>query len=912
MTNPAPSPGKPNLRLVSALCVLAGLAGVTSLVLTLAAATRPWSDLPVALLLAGAVAVLQIVPVRLSHEGEGENLHLEEAFLVAMVVYLTPTEVVAGLGAAVALGQVWHRRGWLKALFNTGQLMTAAAAGTAVAHLLGVGSAGPTNHAIMAASAGVFTYSVLSVLAVALVMKVVQRTPYLSSLIEGVGIRATTWISSLAGGVLISTAVEHRSWMLPVAILPIAMLQVSCRRSFRQYRQRRQMEKLYRATAAIRDTTDSSLVREQLVRATYTLLDAGSVKLVPTGTRPSRGSLHVSLDEHSSLEVGDRVGGGDWDGDDEFLLRAVASVASNALSNATLFEQVRTITASLGEGVLALDGEGRIEFVNPAVEATLGWSEEDILGLTPHEAFHAHEARVRSATDCRLVLPLSAGITVKDDDGMFTCKDGSVLPVAYTTSPVVRDDQVVGAVVAFRDITERKSFEQQLRHQAFHDALTGLPNRALFLDRLGHAQARMARSGALYALLFIDLDRFKVVNDSLGHHVGDELLLHVSTRLAECLRPGDTLARFGGDEFVALIEDLDSGDDALGIAQRLLDAIRDPFQVAGRDLAISCSIGVVIGDRFPNDPDECLREGDVAMYRAKARGKACFEVSRPDSDPAHLRRLDLEIELRGALERQELELKYQPVMSVEDGRIVGLEALLRWTHPTWGAVSPAEFIPLAEESGLILNLGNWVLEEACRQIKAWEESCPEAGPLTMSVNLSPRQFRQPDLADQVRAAVERFGLRPKQLCMEVTEGVMVDDVESATVTLAKLQALGVSVSIDDFGTGYSSLSYLQRFPIDFVKIDRSFILGLAAENTIDTEIVRSVIRLAAAIGIQAVAEGVETESQLHQLRQLDCPLAQGFHLARPQSPAEVEGMLRRSGDGQAGHGMTTLLPSGLK
>ncbi len=912
MTTPVPDPGKPNLRLVTALCLLAGVAGAAALIGSLAGAARPWSNLPIALLLAGAVAVLQVMPVRLSHEGEGENLHLEEAFLVAMVVYLSPTEVVAGLGAAVAIGQIWHRRGWRKAIFNSGQLMASAAAGTAVAHLIGVGQGQPTDHAILAGVAGVFTYSVLSMLAVALIMSAVQRTPLRSSLIEGLGIRATTWVSSLAGGVLITTAIEQRSWMLPVALLPIAMLQVSYRRSFRQYRQRRQMEKLYRATAAIRDNTDSRLVREQLVRATYTLLDAGSVKLVPAGSRQTRGTLHVTLDDDSALEVGDRVGGGEWDRDDEFLLRAVASVASNALSNATLFEQVRTITASLGEGVLALDREGRIEFVNPAVEAKLGWTEADILGLTPHQAFHAHEAGVRSANECRLVLPLSAGMTVKDDDGMFTCKDGSVLPVAYTTSPVVRDGEVVGAVVAFRDITERKSFEQQLRHQAFHDALTGLPNRALFLDRLGHAQARMTRSGALYSLLFIDLDRFKVVNDSLGHHVGDELLLHVSSRLAQCLRAGDTLARFGGDEFVALIEDLGSEDEALTIAQRLLDTIRHPFHVAGRDLTISCSIGVVIGDRFPNDPDECLREGDVAMYRAKARGKACFEVSRPDSDPAHLRRLDLEIELRGALERNELELKYQPVMSVEEGRIVGLEALLRWNHPTWGAISPAEFIPLAEESGLILDLGGWVLEEACRQVKAWEESCPEAGPLTVSVNLSPRQFRQPDLADQVRDAVERFGLRPKQLCMEVTEGVMVDDVESATVTLAKLQALGVSVSIDDFGTGYSSLSYLQRFPIDYVKIDRSFILGLAAENTVDTEIVRSVIRLAAAIGIQAVAEGVETESQLLQLRELDCPLAQGFYLARPQSPADVEALLRQTGDGQATHDPTTLLAQPVK
>jgi diguanylate cyclase (GGDEF)-like protein/PAS domain S-box-containing protein len=869
------------------MCVVAALAGVGAFAVSLLVTPEPWRHLTVTLLLGAGATVLQVIPVRLSHEGQSENLHLEEAFLVAMAVYLTTPEVLTALVVAVVTGHLWHRRGWMKTAFNTGQLLAAAAVGTALSHHLGARGM-LTDRALLAAVIGVLAYSVLSMLAVARIISTVQGTSFRDAVFDGQEIRLAVWVSSLAIGVMIAVAMEHRPWLVPVTMFPVAMLQITYCRSFRQYSERRQIEKLYNATAAIRSTIDSNRVREQLVRAARTLLDAGRVRLVPTGSRPAPGALQVPVDAATSVEVSERLTGGEWDDNDEFLLGALASVASNALSNATLFEQVRTITGSLGEGVVALDHEGRIEFVNPAVEVILGWSSTDLLGRTPHETLHGHDGD--NDHDCPLVAPLSTGFSARDNDALFTCRDGSVLPVAYTASPVVRDDQLVGAVVAFHDITERKRFEQQLTHQAFHDALTGLPNRALFLDRLGHAQARMARSGDLYALLFIDLDRFKVVNDSLGHHVGDELLVQVAARLRDCLRTGDTIARFGGDEFVALLEDLDHEEGAITATERLLAALRHPFHVADRDLAVTCSIGVVIGEGSVGGPEECLREGDVAMYRAKAKGKACYEVFRHDGDEGQLRRLDLEIELRRALERGELELHYQPVVTVEEGSTIGIEALVRWRHPSRGLVPPVEFIPLAEETGLILPLGRWVLEEACRQTRSWEETCPEIGPLVVSVNLSPRQFRQPDLEEQVADVLRRTGLEPSRLCVEMTEGVMVDDVELATLKLRNLRELGVRVSIDDFGTGYSSLSYLKRFPIDYVKIDRSFIQGLG--ETVDSEIVRSVIRLAAAIGIQAVAEGVETEDQLRQLRALGCPLAQGFHFARPQPADELRALLQ--------------------
>jgi len=877
-------------RLVTLACVGVGLLGALALAVSLLAAGDRFPRAGTAVLLFAGATLLQVMPVRLSHEGHGESLHLEEAFLLPMAVFLSQPECLLAIGAAVAIGHTWHRRGWRKTVFNTGQLVTATAIGVGVAELLGAGPGRPTVGALAAAAAGVLLYSVLSMFAVAGIITLAQGSRLRDSVWDGLDVRAATWASAQAMGVTLAVAMDTWPGILVVMALPTAMLQLTYSRSFRQYRERRQLEKLYGVTAAIRSTIDASDVRQEVVRAAQTLIEAGSVRLVDSGSPAGRETLRVPVDPATALEVGDRVGGGRWSADDEFVLHTLASVASSALAHAALFEQIRTITGSLGEGVLALDRNGRVEFANPAASAILGWSEAELVGGPPSDTLHRHAHGGRNDPDCPLVSPLHTGDGTRVDDDLFAHRDGSLLPVAFTSSPIVREGDLVGAVIAFHDISERKDFERRLTHQAFHDALTGLPNRALFLDRLGRAQARAARTTVRHALLFIDLDRFKVVNDSLGHQVGDELLVQVAERIAGCLRETDTLARFGGDEFVALLEDLDAEDEALVVTGRILAELRHPFPVAGRDLTVSCSIGIVIGDGTGVDPDECLREGDVAMYRAKARGRNCFEVFRHDSDSDQRGRLDLEIELRDAIDRGELELHYQPIVSVEQGTVTGVEALVRWRHPRRGTVSPAEFIPMAEESGLILPLGAWVLEEACRQVRLWTETRREAGEFVLSVNLSPRQFRQPDLVEQVAAVLSRTGLAAGRLCVEVTEGVMVDDVEAATDTLRRLKALGVRVAIDDFGTGFSSLSYLKRFPIDYVKIDRAFTRGLG-EKTVDSEIVRSVIRLAAAIGIQAVAEGVETVGQLRQLRDLECPLVQGFLLARPQPAAELELLL---------------------
>src|SRR5688572_28283718 len=762
--SPAPVPEGRLAR----LCVAWAITGVLAVLVLVVGTPTPWPKLGLALLLTAAAVTLQIAPVRLGHDGESEHLHLDEAFLVPMAVFLSPPEVAIGIGIASLAGNLWFRRGWMRTAFNTGQATATAAVGGIVAHSLGTATGIFNVRSGIAAVAGVLLYSVLSMLAVARIICLAQGSSFWATLRDGVDVRLATWGSALSLGVLITAAIDGHGWVLVSAVVPIAMLQFAYRRAFRQYRERRQMERLYDASTAIRATIDSDTVRHELIRAAYELLPARTARLTEPGpTAP--GALRVCLDEASEIEVTPNDGV-TFDDQDRFMLQAITSVAATALSNAR--------------------------------------------------------------------------------------------------------------------------FQERLTYQAFHDPVTELPNRPLFLDRLRHAQARMARSSTHYSLVFIDLDRFKVVNDSLGHAAGDNLLVQVSRRLQGTLRSGDTLARFGGDEFVVLLEDLSGEAEAIGIVERLLESLTEPFLLGERELIVTVSAGVVIGDGTHLGPDECVREGDVAMYRAKARGGGCFEVFRHDLERGGLPRLDLEIDLRRALAEGELEVHYQPVVRTRSQAVVAVEALVRWRHPVRGLVPPVEFIPLAEETGLILALGRFVLEESCRQVGEWQRAHPELDGLVVSVNLSPRQFRQADLADQVAEALVRSGLDAASLCLEVTEGVMVEDVEAATTTLNRLKTLGVAISVDDFGTGYSSLAYLKRFPIDYVKIDRSFVAGL--DEKVDNEIVRSVIRLAAAIGIYVVAEGVETSDQLDRLDAMGCPLVQGYYIARPQPAAATEALILAS------------------
>jgi diguanylate cyclase (GGDEF)-like protein/PAS domain S-box-containing protein len=437
------------------------------------------------------------------------------------------------------------------------------------------------------------------------------------------------------------------------------------------------------------------------------------------------------------------------------------------------------------------------------------------------------------------------------------------------------------------DISRRKEAEAQLIHDALHDSLTGLANRALFLDRLRMAMARGLRRGEHdYAVLFVDLDQFKVVNDSLGHGVGDELLVELARRLSASLRPGDTVARLGGDEFAVLVEDVSSPADAIGVARRALDALGPSFHPQGHELFSSASIGIVLGARSYTRPDEYLRDADTAMYRAKARGRGQFEIFDASMHALAASRLALETDIRRALDRGEFRVHYQPLVDLADGRGVGFEALVRWEHPQRGWLMPETFIGVAEEMGAIVPIGEFVLREACRTLGAWRRRYALPPDLSMSVNLSVRQFMQGDMTATVGDALRAAEVPAANLRLEITESALMDDPRDATARLARLRDLGVRLDIDDFGTGYSSLSQLSRFPIDALKIDRSFVSGMEGDQEA-LEIVRAIVKLADTLGLDAVAEGMETDGQHRSLRALGCHIGQGFLFGRPASYADV-------------------------
>jgi len=487
--------------------------------------------------------------------------------------------------------------------------------------------------------------------------------------------------------------------------------------------------------------------------------------------------------------------------------------------------------------------------------------------LTGESPLFEHEYRMRHQ-DGSWRWMLCRGVAVRGPEGHATRMAGSLT-----------------------DITERKLTERQLLHDAFHDALTQLPNRGLFADLLSRAVGRLRRHDEyLFGVLFLDLDRFKLVNDSLGHTVGDELLVAVARRLERCVRPGDTVARLGGDEFAMLLDGLKSASHATRVAERIHRELARPFTIGEREVFTTASIGIALSSSGYEKAEHLLRDADLAMYRAKSLGKARYDMFDREMHALSMAQLELENDLRRALDRGEFRVYYQPIVSLSTGRPVGFEALTRWEHPTRGLIGPAAFIPAAEETGLIIPLGQWVLGEACRTLRAFGQQHPTDPPLTVSVNLSPRQFRQPDLVERVRGALEASGLPAARLRLEITESTVMEHVEPAMAMLAQLRTLGVKLHLDDFGTGYSSLSYLPRFQIDALKIDQSFVSGIGPHGE-NAEIVGVIVTLARNLGIEVIAEGVETAEQLAVLRALRCGQVQGFYFSRPLAPEEVPALL---------------------
>jgi diguanylate cyclase (GGDEF)-like protein/PAS domain S-box-containing protein len=554
-------------------------------------------------------------------------------------------------------------------------------------------------------------------------------------------------------------------------------------------------------------------------------------------------------------------------------------------------ERYRLLVELSPEAIL-VQSDGRIVYANPAAanlfsaesaDTLLGFGVADFVHPDHRENFLARENHLRENQQSNLKAE------------KFVRLDGQVRDVEVVLASVTYGGRPATQMLT-RDITERRRAEEQLLHDAFHDSLTGLPNRALFIDHLKLAVDHCRRRrGYLFAVLFIDLDRFKVINDSLGHLVGDELLSAISHRLEICLRDGDTIARLGGDEFTILLDGIKDYSDAQRVAERVQEVLEQPFTLAGRELFVTASVGIKYSGGG-EQPEDLLRDADTAMYCAKALGKAQSQVFDTKMHTRALTLLEIESDLRRAMEKEELEVHYQPIVALESGRISGFEALVRWSHPERGLISPTDFIPIAEETGLVLQIDRWVLKQACLQMRRWQDALPVTRGMKISVNLSCKQFMQPTIVEQVLETLRETGLDPRSLKLEITESVMMERGDYAMNVLEQLSKAGIELSLDDFGTGYSSLSYIHHFPVSTLKIDQSFIKRIGGAQ--NGEIVRAVVALARSLGLEVVAEGIETVMQLDQLKALGCEQGQGYFFSEPVNEGSATELIQKEARGE--------------
>ncbi len=542
--------------------------------------------------------------------------------------------------------------------------------------------------------------------------------------------------------------------------------------------------------------------------------------------------------------------------------------------------------------VVVLDLEGRIIRFNKACEKLSGYGFAEVQDKAFWDLLVAPEELDKVRTD---FAELRAGKTSPPHfDSFFVGKDKTRHRVAWSNVAVRDESNRVTQILATGvDITESRQLQERLKHDALHDTLTGLPNRALFVDRLRQCLKRSERRrDRFFAVLFLDLDRFKNVNDSMGHLLGDKLLIETARRLETCVRPGDTVARLGGDEFTVLLEDVKDAADAIHVSGRIQELWKVPITLGGQDVYATASIGIAVSKQEYTRPEEILRDADTAMYRAKTLGRARFEVFDAAMHAHTVALLQVETDLRRALERGELVVYYQPIVALEDQSLSGFEALVRWNHPTRGLVPPMEFVRVAEETGLIVAVDRFVLREACRQLREWNRTFRNGTPLTMSVNLSVKQFNQADLFDTILGTLEETGLASQCLSLEITESVLLEGTDSAVEVLASLKEVGARLYLDDFGTGYSSLSYLHKFPVDALKVDRSFVREMGGGGQ-GQEIIRTIVALAKSLNMKVIAEGVETQEQAAALQALDCDYGQGHVFSKPLSGKEVGELLAK-------------------
>ena len=632
----------------------------------------------------------------------------------------------------------------------------------------------------------------------------------------------------------------------------------------------------------------------------------GSVEAVPLGdvSRPSASILLVPI------RKGERIVGvlsiqsytpDQYSAEDLRALQTLADYGGGALDRiqaeiALSESEERYALAMQGanDGIWDWNLKTNDIYFSPRWKTILGFEEQEI-GSAPEEWFsRVHGEDVKSLKES-LEAHRTGDALHFENEHRILHKDGKYRWV-LSRGLAIRDLKGEATRIAgsLTDITQRKVIEEQLRHSALCDALTELPNRNLFLAHLTHALERQKRrTNYLLAVLFLDLDRFKVVNDSLGHEIGDKLLIGIGRRIQTCIRPMDTVARLGGDEFCVLVDDIKEISDALRVAERIHRELAKPFRLDGNDVFTGVSIGIAVSKNGQQKPEDLVRDADTAMYRAKAQGRGHHQVFDPAMHTNAVALLRLETDLRLAIERQEFRLHYQPILSLETGRVIGFEALLRWQHPERGLLLPAEFLSLAEDTRLILPIGRWALRKACKEAFVWQTAYPANPPLFISVNLSAREFAQKNLDVEVARILRETGLNPRSLIIEITESVVMENVESTARMLSKLKALNIQLHVDDFGTGYSSLSYLHRFPIDALKIDHLFIgaMGVSGE---DSEIVRTIIGLARGLGMGIVAEGIESNEQLAELRKHHCPSGQGFLFSHPVPAEQVEAILQEN------------------
>jgi len=581
------------------------------------------------------------------------------------------------------------------------------------------------------------------------------------------------------------------------------------------------------------------------------------------------------------------------------LLRALRYAIERKVMEEALFvekEHAQVTLNSMGDAVASTDMSGHVTFLNLVAEKMTGWSWQDAAGRPMAEVCRILDATSRESAPYPTAMAVSQDMTVHlPSNCLLIRRDGFEIAIDGAVSPIHdREGQATGAVIVFRDVSAARVMALQITHSAQHDFLTGLPNRLLLNDRISQAIASAPRHMKQVAVLFLDLDGFKHINDSLGHPIGDKLLQSVARRLVGCVRTSDTVSRQGGDEFVVLLSEAEQWEDAAIVARRMLDAVAEGHSIDQHDLHVTTSIGVSVFPDDGQDAETLIKNADTAMYQAKENGRQSYQFFKPAMNVRAVERQSIEESLRLALERQEFVLYYQPKINLGTGAITGAEALIRWTHPTRGLLSPMQFIPIAEDSGLILPIGKWVLRSACEQARAWvKEGLPVA---TMAVNVSAVELRNENFVEGLFAILSETGLDPRSLELELTESVLMKHAESAASILQTVRERGVQVAVDDFGTGYSSLSYLRKFPIDTLKIDRSFVREITSAGD-DTSIVTAVISMARSLKLRVVAEGVETPEQLAFLQAHECDEAQGYYFSRPVPAEQFAQLLGRGGVG---------------